>query len=47
MGLFKPSWKSIDPEKRRKAVKALTNQEKLKQVAAKDPDIDVTRRSGV
>ena len=41
MGLFKPSWKSIDPEKRRQAVSKLTDQEKLKKVAAQDADIDV------
>ena len=38
MGLFKPSWKSSDPLKRRDAVKALKDQEKLKKVAAQDPE---------
>ena len=38
MGLFKPSWKSSDPHKRFEAVQKLKNQDKLKKVAARDPE---------
>ena len=36
MGLFTPAWKNKDPQKRKEAVLKMTDQEKLKKVAAQD-----------
>ena len=38
MGLFTPAWKNKDPQKRKEAVLKMTDQEKLKKVAAQDPE---------
>ncbi len=38
MGLFTPAWKNKDPLKRCEAVKTLKDQEKLKTIAAQDPE---------
>lgn len=41
MGLFKPSWKTKNPQKRLSAAKAVTDQEILKKLAATDPVLEI------